>query len=83
MEGARESRERLRDSELWAAVEEMTRLYGGWLAYLLRRQGETTLRVKASDITEALETLSVSAAAEEGCYVITLQEKGGGHEGSH
>ena len=28
---------RIKEKEFWAIMEEMTRLYGGWLCYLLRR----------------------------------------------
>ena len=27
---------RIKEKEFWAIMEEMTRLYGGWLCYLLR-----------------------------------------------
>ena len=74
-------KERIRESEFWKIVEEMTALYGGWLGYLLRRQGEETLRIKADDITNAMKTCSVSVTSDGGYYVITLQEKGGDHEG--
>ena len=68
-----------------AAMEETVKLYHAWLGYLLTLCKADTLRVKASDITSALDTFSctaqgvipygaqilvaVSAAAEMGCVV--------------
>lgn len=73
---------RIKEKEFWKIMEEMTRLYGGWLAYLLRLQGETTLRVKACDIAEAIQSLTCSVEREGDDYVITLQGREGEHDRS-
>ncbi len=56
-----------------AAVEETLRLYDGWLSYLLRRLGETTVRVEAADLREALQTLSCRVERDGSGYVIRLE----------
>lgn len=56
-----------------AAVEETLRLYHAWLGYLLTRQGEADLRVKAEDIRAALDRFSCSVTREGEEYVIRLQ----------
>ena len=71
---------RIKEKEFWAIMEEMTRLYGGWLCYLLRRQGETTLRVRASDIAEAIRSLTCSVEREGDDYIITCQGREGEHD---
>ncbi len=61
------------------AVAETLKLYHAWLGYLLTRQGVDTLRVKAADISAALDTLSCTVTREGDEYVIRL----GGGEASH
>ena len=55
------------------AVEETVRLYHAWLGYLLAKQGDDVLRVKAEEIREALERFVCSATREGDEYVIRLQ----------
>ena len=55
------------------AVEEIKMIYDAWLGYLLARQGEETLRVKAEDIRGALENFSCSVERDGDAYVIRLQ----------
>ena len=55
-----------------AAVEETLKLYHAWLGYLLTRQGDDVLRVKAEDIGAALERFVCSVAREGDEYVIRL-----------
>ncbi len=71
---------RLPEGGSTAAMEETLRLYHAWLGYLLTRQGEDVLRVKAADIRRALEALSCSVTREGDEYVIRLQ---GGGEAEH
>ena len=56
-----------------AAVEETLRLYHAWLGYLLERQGDDVLRVKAEDIRLALERFVCAVAREGDEYVIRLE----------
>lgn len=63
-----------------AAMEETLKLCHAWLGYLLIRQGEETIRVKAADIKRALKSLSCTVAAEGDEYVIRL---GKGGEAAH
>ncbi len=53
-----------------AGMEEVLHLYGGWLAYLLTRIGEDTIRVPCRDIRQALKTLSCRVSREGDEYVI-------------
>ena len=55
------------------AVEETLSLYHAWLGYLLTRQGEANLRVKAEDIRAAMDKFSCSVTREGEEYVIRLQ----------
>ena len=61
------------------AMAETLKLYHAWLAYLLTRQGDGILRVKAEDIRGALEKLACTVTKEGDEYVICL----GGEEPSH
>ena len=56
-----------------AAVAETVKLYHAWLGYLLAKQGDDVLRVKAEEIREALERFVCSATREGDEYVIRLQ----------
>ncbi len=56
------------------AVDEVMRLYNGWLAYLLGRIGEREIRVEAAELTRALETLSCRVEREGDAYVIRLTD---------
>ncbi len=58
-----------------AAVTETLRLSCAWIAYLLHRLGEPTLRIPAADITAALDTLSCSVEKDGEDYIITLSGK--------
>ena len=64
-----------------AAVEETLRLYHAWLAYLLERQGDEVLRVKAEDIRTALERFACSVAREGDEYVIRVRDGKEGENG--
>ena len=57
-----------------AAIEETLKLYHAWLGYLLTLIKADTIRVKASDITKALDnfTCTVSRGGDE--YVIRLDK---------
>ncbi len=63
-----------------SAVEETLRLYDGWLAYLLTRLGENTLRVEAAALSEALRTLHCRVERDGSGYVIHLGERARGEE---
>ena len=56
-----------------AAVEETLKLYHGWLGYLLTLVKADTLRVKASDITSALDRFTCTVTREGEEYVIHLE----------
>lgn len=73
-------RGRIKESEFWEIIDEMTRLYAGWLAYLLKRLGEEAIHIKAEDITNAMETLAVTSARDEDGYVLTVGERLGKHD---
>lgn len=60
-----------------AAVEETLKLYHGWLGYLLTLVKADTLRVKASDITSALDTFTCTVTREGEEYVIHLSRREG------
>ncbi|MBQ7909203.1 MAG: hypothetical protein IJ363_00235 [Clostridia bacterium] len=59
-----------------AAMEETLKLYHAWLGYLLTLIQADTLRVKASDITAALDRFTCTVTREGEEYVIHL-ERGG------
>lgn len=59
-----------------AAVEETLKLYHAWLGYLLSLIRADTLRVKASDITTALDKFSCTVTREGDEYVIRLDRRG-------
>ncbi len=71
---------RSRESVSAAAVEETLKLYNAWLGYLLARQGDEVLRVKAEDIRLALERFVCTVAREGDEYVIRLHV---GEEGAN
>ena len=60
-----------------AAVEETLKLYHAWLGYLLTLVNADTLRVKASDITSALDHFSCTVTREGEEYVIRLDRREG------
>ena len=60
-----------------AAVEETLKLYHAWLGYLLTLIEADTLRVKASDITSALDTFTCTVTREGEEYVIHLGRREG------
>ena len=55
-----------------AAMEETLKLYHAWLGYLLTLIEADTLRVKASDITSALDRFTCTVTREGDEYVIHL-----------
>lgn len=55
-----------------SAVEQTLQLYHAWLGYLLTLVQADTLRVKASDITTALDRFTCSITREGDEYVIHL-----------
>ena len=60
-----------------AALEETLKLYHAWLGYLLTLVEADTLRVKASDITSALDNFSCTVTREGEEYVIRLDRREG------
>ena len=60
-----------------AGIEETMRLFYAWLGYLLTLINADTLRVKASDITAALDNLSCTVTREGEEYVIRLDRREG------
>ena len=60
-----------------AAVEETLKIYHAWLGYLLTLCKADTLRVKASDITSALDTFTCTVTREGEEYVIHLDRREG------
>ena len=60
-----------------SAVEETMKLYHAWLGYLLTQSKADTLRVKASDITSALDNFSCTVTREGDEYVIQLERREG------
>ena len=56
-----------------AAIEETLKLYHAWLGYLLTLIEADTLRVKASDITSALDRFTCTVTREGEEYVIHLE----------
>ncbi len=66
----------LRYKLLPAAVEETLKLYHAWLGYLLTLIKADTLRVKASDITTALDKFTCTVTREGDEYVIHLDKQG-------
>ena len=65
----------LRYKLLPAAVEETLKIYHAWLGYLLTLIEADTLRVKASDITAALDRFTCSVTREGDEYVIRLDRR--------
>ena len=59
------------------AVEETLKLYHAWLGYLLTLNKADTLRVKASDITSALDNFTCTVTREGEEYVIRLDRREG------
>lgn len=57
------------------AFEEAKKLYDAWLGYLLGLVGTDTLRVKADDISKALEGFSCAVAREGDEYVISITRR--------
>ena len=60
-----------------AAVEETMKIYHAWLGYLLTLCKADTLRVKASDITSALDNFTCTVTREGDEYVIQLERREG------
>ena len=58
-----------------AALEETLKLYHAWLGYLLTLVEADTLRVKASDITSALDRFICTVTKEGEEYVIHLDRR--------
>lgn len=58
-----------------AAVEETLKLYHAWLGYLLTLIKADTIRVKATDITKALDNFTCSVTREGDEYVIRLDKQ--------
>ena len=58
-----------------AAMEETLKLYHAWLGYLLTLVEADTLRVKASDITSALDRFTCTVTKEGAEYVIHLDRR--------
>ena len=58
-----------------AAMEETLKLYHAWLGYLLTLIEADTLRVKASDITSALDRFTCTVTREGDEYVIHLEKR--------
>lgn len=57
------------------AYYEAKKLYDAWLGYLLGLVGTDTLRVKADDISKALEGFSCAVAREGDEYVISITRR--------
>ncbi len=60
------------------AVEETMGLYHAWLRYLLTLMGADTLRVKVSDVTAVLDSITCTVTREGDEYVIRLDREEGG-----
>ena len=58
-----------------SAYEELLRVYGAWLGYLLSRLGEEKIRVGVSEISHELDTVCVRAWREGEEYVICVDKK--------
>lgn len=58
-----------------AAVEETLKLYHAWLGYLLTLIKADTIRVKATDITKALDNFTCTVTREGDEYVIHLDKQ--------
>ena len=69
---AREPRRKVLGVSL-TAFEETKKLYDAWLGYLLTLIEADTLRVKASDITSALDRFTCTVTREGEEYVIHLE----------
>lgn len=57
-----------------AAIEETLKLYHAWLGYLLTLIKADTIRVKATDITKALDSFTCTVSREGDEYVIRLDK---------
>ena len=57
-----------------AAIEETLKLYHAWLGNLLTLITADTIRVKASDITKALDSFTCTVSREGDEYVIRLDK---------
>ena len=57
------------------AMEETLKLYHAWLGYLLSLIQADTLRVKASDITAALDKFTCTVTREGDEYIIHLDKQ--------
>ena len=57
------------------AFEETKKLYDAWLGYLLGLVGTDTLRVKADDISKALDGFSCAVTREGDEYVISITRR--------
>lgn len=57
------------------AFEEAKKLYDAWLGYLLGLVGTDTLRVKADDISKALDGFSCAVTREGDEYVISITRR--------
>ena len=64
-----------RYTHLPAAVEETLKLYHAWLGYLLTLVKADTIRVKATDITKALDSFTCTVTREGDEYVIHLDRE--------
>lgn len=73
-EAAREPRRKVPGVSL-AAFEETKKLYDAWLGYLLGLVDTDTLRVKAEDISKALEGFSCAVTREGEEYVISVTRR--------
>lgn len=58
-----------------AAVEETLKLYHAWLGYLLTLIKADTIRVKATDITKAMDNFTCTVTREGDEYVIRLDKQ--------
>ncbi len=54
------------------SLDETMQLYNGWLAYLLTRLGESTVRVERADLANALRTLSCRVERDGEAYIIRM-----------
>lgn len=71
---AKEPRRKMMGVSL-TAFEETKKLYDAWLGYLLGLVGTDTLRVKADDISKALEGFSCAVTREGDEYVISITRR--------
>ncbi len=59
-------------AEINQAVKETLHICRCWMAYLLTRIGESSIRVEAADLTRALDELSCHVERDGHAYVIQL-----------